>query len=94
MSDDRMPILAPEAVTAPDGALGTAVQALAVVIDLLDAAVTFDPAALAAAPEVLVSHRADGRVTIEVRRRRARAKAIVAPIPEPGGEAGSPPARG
>ena len=77
---DRIAVLGAESVVAPDGALGTAVRALAVLVDLADAAVTFDPAALAAAPEVLISAGADGRVTIETRRKRARVKDIVMPL--------------
>jgi hypothetical protein len=87
MTESHVPVMAAQTVEAPEGVVGLAVRALAVLVDLADAAVSFDPAALAAAPEVLVSTGADGRVTIETRRRRARGKAAVPPIPEPGADA-------
>jgi len=75
-----MPAMTARTVEAPEGAVALAVRALAVMVELADAAVSFDPAALAGAPELLVSTGADGRVTIETRRKLARGKDVVMPL--------------
>lgn len=77
---DRRAVLAPGAVTAPDGDVGTVVRAMAVIADLAGGPVSLDPAALAAAPDVLLSRAPDGRVTIEIRRRPPKGKDIVMPL--------------